>query len=173
MTMSSLPLAAACGLAALSSTSSAFAPAPHTTAPPAASSTRLHIIGPMIKRMREKKAAENQPMYSADAMAKEAPGLKVGAGAWKWPPVWPYDSQFFQRKVEMEGNKGGAGALGALAGMGGMGGMGDMMAGATGSKEGEEEEGEEAKTFDSLGYWAENEGVATELDVRVSTKITK
>lgn len=156
------PLAVACGLAAIPLSVRAFAPAPFppTIAPPT-SSTQLHIIGPMIRKMRENEDKKNMPMASSDEAREEAPGLRVGAGAWKWPPVWPYDSSFFQRQAELDAKKDGANPLSNPM---------QMMTGAAEAGEGNEK-GEEV-AFDSLGFWSDNEEVATELDERVAEKIT-
>ena len=53
----------------------------HAFAPP------TMIIGPMIKRMREEQEKKKMPMASEQERAYEAPGLRVGSSAWKWPPV--------------------------------------------------------------------------------------
>jgi hypothetical protein len=58
------------------------------------------IIGPMIRKMREEKDKKKMPMAAADEAALEAPGLRVGKNAWKWPPVWPYDVTSFVPKVD-------------------------------------------------------------------------
>ena len=42
------------------------------------------------------------PMASPEDAASEAPGLRVGPQAWKWPPVWPYDDELFRRPDEEE-----------------------------------------------------------------------
>lgn len=69
------------------------------------------IIGPMIKKMKEEEAKKKMPMADATEQANESPGLRVGANAWKWPPLWPYDSSLFitnsafeekQRKQQMD-----------------------------------------------------------------------
>ena len=53
------------------------------------------IIGPMIKRMRENQQKKNGPMVLDEEQDGEAPGLRVGNTAWKWPPIWPYDDKMF------------------------------------------------------------------------------
>jgi len=58
------------------------------------------IIGPMIRRMREENRKKNMPLASADERDREAPGLRIGTGVWKWPPVWPYDPDLFARSGE-------------------------------------------------------------------------
>lgn len=54
------------------------------------------IISPMIKRWQAEQNKKNLPMASAEERLGEAPGLRVGAGAWKWPQIWPYDDTFFK-----------------------------------------------------------------------------
>jgi hypothetical protein len=58
------------------------------------------IIGPMIRKMREEKEKKKMPMAAPDEAAYEAPGLRVGKNAWKWPPVWPYDMTSFVPKQD-------------------------------------------------------------------------
>jgi hypothetical protein len=59
-----------------------------------------YIIGPMIRKMREEREKKKMPMAAPDEAALEAPGLRVGKNAWKWPPVWPYDATSFVPKNE-------------------------------------------------------------------------
>lgn len=153
----------------------AFAPPQSTSVATTATTTSLSampplIIGPMIRRMRENNAKKNAPMANPDEAKSEAPGLRVGANAWKWPPVWPYDSNFFKRKSEM-GSKGGQSPLANPMGMMG-GGANGMMGGAAagGGENGTDVKGAE---FDSLKFWEENGDVSTDLDPRVVEKITK
>jgi hypothetical protein len=75
------------------------------------------IIGPMIRKMREEKAKKKMPMATQEEAQYEAPGLRVGTTAWKWPPVWPFDSTFFKRKEEIENQQPNiAGMAGLLTG---------------------------------------------------------
>mmetsp|Transcript_17907 Transcript_17907/g.41081 ORF Transcript_17907/g.41081 Transcript_17907/m.41081 type:complete len:662 (-) Transcript_17907:1373-3358(-) len=53
------------------------------------------IIGPMIRKMKEEKAKKRAPMATEADFKGQAPGLRVGGSTWKWPPVWPYDQNFF------------------------------------------------------------------------------
>ena len=137
----------------------------------------------MIRRMRENQERKNLPMANPEESKSEAPGLRVGSNAWKWPPVWPYDSNFFKRKVELEAGSGGKSRENAAAGMkgiltgaaavgGGLATSPDMGTAAdeNGSAAGGENEG---ALFDSLKYWNEKKSVLTELDPRVAEKITK
>lgn len=59
------------------------------------------IIGPMIRKMREEQAKKRMPMATDEERQSEAPGLRVGTGAWKWPPVWPFEEDLFKRKDEI------------------------------------------------------------------------
>lgn len=115
------------------------------------------IIGPMIRRMREEKEKAKMPLASADESKNEAPGLRVGENAWKWPPVWPYDRNFFKRKSELEAQKSASSPL-------------NMMTGQMPTPNGD---GADASTFDSLGYWEKISDVRTDLDERVAEKIKK
>jgi SAM-dependent methyltransferase len=47
-----------------------------------------------MKKMREDKEKNRIPL-SRDEASAEAPGLRVGRKAWKWPAIWPYDANFF------------------------------------------------------------------------------
>jgi len=166
--------ALATALATTTTTTTAFAPPPNNnriiTTTQTGSTTSLSIIGPMIKRMRESNEKKNMPMAAADEAKSEAPGLRVGAGAWKWPPVWPYDNNFFMRKVELENAKVDKGN--PMANMMGGGGMMDGI-----GQEGDADSTSAAASggddlFDSIKYWKENDQVLTELDERVAEKIT-
>lgn len=65
-------------------------------------STSLYIIGGAIRKMRENDAKKKMPMALPEESENEAPGLRVGARAWKWPPVYPYDRELFRRSDEEE-----------------------------------------------------------------------
>lgn len=125
------------------------------------STTQLYIIGPMIRKMREGKEAKSMPMANPDEAKVEAAGLRVGADAWKWPPVWPYDNNFFKRKSEMTGNNN---AENPMMNM-----MNPM--GALEKKDDDTPTGDE-NLFDSLGWWEEKKDVTTDLDERVAVKIS-
>ena len=83
----------------LASGAESFVTCPHTQH--CSSTTSLSalppplIIGPMLKKMQEDKMKKKMPMADPSEAANEAPGLRVGATAWKWPPIWPYDAGFF------------------------------------------------------------------------------
>jgi hypothetical protein len=72
---------------------------------PTGSSTELYIIGPMIRKMREHQANKNRPLAFKEDIEREAPGLKVGSKSWKWPPVWPYSSDYFIPKEDIPKSK--------------------------------------------------------------------
>lgn len=140
----------------------------------------IFIIGPMIRRMRENQQKKNLPMANPEESKSEAPGLRVGSNAWKWPPVWPYDTNFFKRRVELEaGSKNrnenaAAGMKGLLTGAaavgGGMNTSNELEKTENGSSDAE---GASLLVFDSLKYWSEQKNVLTELDARVAEKISK
>mmetsp|Transcript_32585 Transcript_32585/g.60243 ORF Transcript_32585/g.60243 Transcript_32585/m.60243 type:complete len:665 (-) Transcript_32585:82-2076(-) len=152
------------GLTAITSIH-AFAPPspslPKTSTGTTSTSTQLYIIGPMIRKMREKEDKKNMPMADAAEARSEAPGLRVGANAWKWPPVWPYDGNFFKREVEMNA-KANANPLANPMQM--------MMGGDAPDANGGENSTD--VSFDSLKFWGEKSEVRTELDERVAEKIT-
>mmetsp|Transcript_29712 Transcript_29712/g.43595 ORF Transcript_29712/g.43595 Transcript_29712/m.43595 type:complete len:649 (-) Transcript_29712:29-1975(-) len=59
------------------------------------------IISPIIKKFREEQAKKNAPLATDDEKSAEAPGLRIGKDAWKWPPVWPFaDDLFVPQKEE-------------------------------------------------------------------------
>lgn len=165
----------ACGL-----TSDAFAPPNQSNIPhgiatssytsSSSSSTAVNafpplIIGPMIQKMRSEKQKASMPLADADESKNEAPGLRVGERAWKWPPVWPYDANFFKRKSELDAANMAASPLSMMTGGGVGGGLATDVDG----------EGTTASTasaaFDSLGYWEKVKDVRTDLDERVAEKI--
>mmetsp|Transcript_21679 Transcript_21679/g.52388 ORF Transcript_21679/g.52388 Transcript_21679/m.52388 type:complete len:679 (-) Transcript_21679:93-2129(-) len=170
-------------VATIITTSNAFAPpstlhknarhhAPATTtaarSPPSTSSSSsslnavpmpMLIIGPMIRRMREEKDKKNAPMASGEEAKSEAPGLRVGANAWKWPPVWPYDGNFFKRTAELN-SKGNNNPLA------------NPMAMMTGDADANSGENSTDVVFDSMKFWEDKSEVRTDLDARVAEKIT-
>jgi hypothetical protein len=124
-----------------------------------ATSTELYIIGPMIRKMREEKAKKNMPMASDEERSGEAPGLRVGSGAWKWPPVWPYGNDEFVRKDEIVDDKPSGNPLNGM--------MGLPPAAA-------DEEEKEVDVLDILNYWgSEKADIRTEIDVEASLSLKK
>lgn len=114
------------------------------------------IIGPMIRKMRAKNAEKNQPLASDSEMAREAPGLKIGTGVWKWPPVWPYAPDFFLRPQEEEAeampNNPTMAMMGSMS-MGGMTDPKDMLAKV------------EDAQLDVVRFWSQDKsGVKTVVD---------
>jgi hypothetical protein len=85
-------------LSLLLSTSTSFRLVPPSPRP----STELNIIGGAIRKMREEDAKKKMPMALPEEAEREAPGLRVGEQAWKWPPVYPYDRELFRRPDEEE-----------------------------------------------------------------------
>jgi len=73
-----------------------------------ASNTALHgvaptlIISPIIRKFREEQAKKNAPLASDDEKVGEAPGLRIGKGAWKWPPIFPFGEDMFVPLTEEE-----------------------------------------------------------------------
>lgn len=99
------------------------------------------------------------PMANPDEAKVEAPGLRVGANAWKWPPVWPYDSNFFKRKSEMNAKDKANPMMNMMNPM-------DVM-------EKKDIADVDENKFDSLKWWDENKDVTTDLDERVAAKISR
>jgi hypothetical protein len=118
------------------------------------------IIGPMIKKMREEKAKKNMPLASEDERDAEAPGLRVGKGAWKWPPVWPYDQEMFMRKEEIVNKQ----QQSALKGMLGGGGLPDLP---------DSPEAVPNTALDVKQYWAEKAGVTTDINEEAANKLRR
>jgi len=118
------------------------------------------IISPMIKKWREEQAKKNMPMASEEEMASEAPGLKVGVGAWKWPPVWPYDQDFFSRMGDEAADPTVQNSMSSI--------MGSM----TGNLVTMPQAPSEGKKLDSVEYWSvENAEVLTEIDSGAAASI--
>jgi len=124
------------------------------------------IIGPMIKKMREEQAAKNQPMIEADEARGQAPGIRVGGSAWKWPPIWPYGDDFFTPTEDLPEPSDPNKSLQNMAQM--------MQNGAPEEVKVEEvEEEEEIEKLDVVKYWGEEKGdVRTELDEESVEKLT-
>eukprot|EP00545_Synedropsis_sp_CCMP1620_P013652 CAMPEP_0119010542 /NCGR_PEP_ID=MMETSP1176-20130426/5081_1 /TAXON_ID=265551 /ORGANISM="Synedropsis recta cf, Strain CCMP1620" /LENGTH=592 /DNA_ID=CAMNT_0006963217 /DNA_START=491 /DNA_END=2269 /DNA_ORIENTATION=+ len=113
----------------------------------------------MIRKMREDKEKKKMPMANADESAFEAPGLRVGKEAWKWPPVWPYDDSTFTATQDFA--DAGGPDLGSMAGMM-SGGMPPPPAAVV----------EEADKLDALQYWGEEKAaVSTELDADAASNL--
>jgi hypothetical protein len=114
----------------------------------------------MIRKMREDKEKKNMPMANAEEAAYEAPGLRVGKDAWKWPPVWPYDQASFMPTQDMAET--GGPDLASMAGV-----VNGMPAPPTQTEVSEEDK------LDPLKYWEEKASVATELDPNAAENLRK
>jgi hypothetical protein len=113
------------------------------------------IIGPMIRKMREEKEKKKMPMATGDETKGQAPGLRVGGQAWKWPPVWPYESDFFLPPEDIPKPP----AENQLSGMAG------MLSGMPSIPTTDEIEAQAVDTLDAVKYWAEEKAeVKTEMD---------
>ena len=100
------------------------------------------------------------PMASEDERQGEAPGLRVGTGAWKWPPVWPYGDSDFIPKEDIVEPKESSPVTGLLAGN--IPNPDDVV----------EEEEEKIATLDILKYWGEEKNsVKTEIDAEAAQKL--
>lgn len=80
------------------------------------------------------------PMANEAEKEGEAPGLRVGDGAWKWPPVWPYDGDAFTPKEDIKQKPQGS-PLGTM--------LGQV------PKIEDIEEEDEGEKFDIMNYWSE------------------
>lgn len=120
-------------------------------------STQLHIIGSIIRKVKEDKAKKEQPLASVEEKSSEAPGLKVGTGAWKWPPVWPFDGQAFLRKSEIIPVNPALPMAGLLSG-----GMPSLPTPSS----------VDVKQLDAMKYWNEDVGdVLTNIDVEAADRL--
>jgi len=110
--------------------------------------------------MKEEQEKKKMPMASQDERMGEAEGLRVGSGAWKWPPVWPYSEDDFTPKEDIKAPP----AASPMAGM-------SMLAGNMPTVEEIEEEEEESK-LDYLKYWGEEKvSDKTEMDPAAVEKL--
>lgn len=122
------------------------------------------IIGPMIRKMREEKEKSKQPMATGEEMKGQAPGLRVGGSAWKWPPVWPYDQDFFTPPEDIQKPDPTA-QLGGMAG---------MLSGVPQIPTPDQIEIEEPKALDIYQFWQnEKADVKTELDEESVEKLKR
>eukprot|EP00526_Cylindrotheca_closterium_P007799 CAMPEP_0113620328 /NCGR_PEP_ID=MMETSP0017_2-20120614/10357_1 /TAXON_ID=2856 /ORGANISM="Cylindrotheca closterium" /LENGTH=651 /DNA_ID=CAMNT_0000529987 /DNA_START=31 /DNA_END=1986 /DNA_ORIENTATION=+ /assembly_acc=CAM_ASM_000147 len=123
------------------------------------------IIGPMIKRMRQEQATKKQPMIEAEDARGQAPGIRVGGSAWKWPPIWPYGDDFFIPTEDQPEPSNPQQSLQNMAG---------MMGGAPQMPKPEDLEVEEIEKLDVKKYWGEEKGdVRTALDEEAAEKLTE
>lgn len=125
------------------------------------------IIGPMIKKMRENQAKKKMPMVDSDDAAGQAPGIRVGGAAWKWPPIWPYADDFFTPTEDIQTPEPSS-QFQTMAG---------MLNGAPQIPTPDEIEvtdEEEIEKLDVLKYWSEDKGdVKTELDEEAAEKLKR
>jgi len=116
------------------------------------------LIGPMLKKMREEKAKKNAPMATEEDLRGQAPGLRVGASTWKWPPIWPYDQNFFTPKADIPQAPAGPNP------------MAQMM---TGAPMPPTPQVVEVEKLDPIQYWqVEKADVKTEMDADAVERLT-
>lgn len=121
------------------------------------STTELYIIGPFLKKMRAEQEKKNMPMASEDERLGEAPGLRVGTGAWKWPPIWPYAPDEFIPTEDIQTNAPN---------------MASMLGGSLPTPE--EALAKEKEKLDVIKYWGEEKSdVNTELPESSAKKLTE
>lgn len=135
------------------------------------------IIGPMIKKMREDKEKKKMPMVIGDEALGQAPGLRVGGSAWKWPPVWPYDQDFFTPNEDIAAPANTAQSqlqpmMGMLTGMQQQGLPSTAETGTDAAAT--IDLPSEVGTLDPVAYWGvEKAGVRTELDAEAAEQLQK
>jgi hypothetical protein len=125
------------------------------------------IIGPMIKKMRENQAKKKMPMVDDSEARGQAPGLRVGGNAWKWPPIWPYDQNFFTPNEDIQ-------IPDASSQMNPMQGL--LMGGMKVPNPDEVEPVDDAnvETLDEVKYWGvEKADARTELDEEAAARLTR
>ena len=133
------------------------------------------IIGPMLKKMKEEKEKKKMPMADPSEAANESEGLRVGASAWKWPPLWPYDSSFFvttKSFEETQQKKQMSQMTSALTGIAQMPtNENGLQPGVNATAVNGDEEKEE---WDPLKYWGEDQAqVTTDMDPDAVAKLKK
>lgn len=154
-------------LASMLQLATAFCPMPSLSQHVSASTTSLSVAPPMIisgfiKKMREKDEKAKMPMADPGEAANEAKGLRVGKGAWKWPPVWPYDANIFMPSIEAEAKVTQDSMKNMMSVLSG--GMSQLPTGKP-----EQEQGETTK-FQPLEYWKDQPNY--ELDPEAAAKLT-
>jgi len=125
------------------------------------------IIGPALKKMREKQAKKKMPMVSRDEAKGEAPGLRVGANVWKWPPIWPYDREFFMptEDIPPKPNMG----LNEMASM-----VSGIQQPPEAAAAAAAQAAEEQETLNVIDYWGKQKAdVRTEMDQEAIEKIKR
>jgi hypothetical protein len=155
-------------IAVLIAASDAFAPVANRQRQQLTSSTLYAvppmIIGPMIRKMREEQAKKKMPLVTRDEAIYDAPGLRVGRGAWKWPPVWPYDNTFYKTYEDLKSD---APSLKNMASM-----LSGMPQFPTPEELAESEKNE--LKFKPMPYWTEDMAeVTTDLDPDAAEKLTR
>lgn len=98
-------------------------------------------------------------MATEEELRAEAPGLRVGDSTWKWPPIWPYDQNFFIPKEDIPKPAAGANP------------MSQMM---TGAPMPPTPQVVEVEKLDPLAYWqVEKADVKTEMDEDAVEKLMR
>jgi hypothetical protein len=129
----------------------------------------------MLKKMREEKEKKKMPMVVGDEALGQAPGLRVGGTAWKWPPVWPYDQDFFTPNEDIAAPVNTAQAqlqpmMGMLSGIPQQG-SNTPLSGGTGATT---TDTVDDNKLDPMKYWGvEKADVRTDLDVDAAEQLKK
>ena len=110
--------------------------------------------------MKEEKAKKKAPMATEEDAKGQAPGLRVGGSTWKWPPVWPYDQDFFTPNEDIPQAPAGANP------------MAQMMSG--GAPMPPTPEIIEIEKLDPVQYWqVEKADVRTDMDEEAADELTR
>ena len=101
-------------------------------------------------------------MASENEVKGQAPGLRVGGAAWKWPPVWPYDQTFFTPPEDLK-KPDPAAQLNGMAG---------MLSGIAQVPTPDEIDVKEEDKLNPIKYWKEEKAdVRTNLDEEAVQKL--
>ena len=140
-----------------------------TTRTSTSSSTQLQavlppmIISGAIKKYKKEQDAKKMPMASREEAKGEAPGLRVGANVWRWPPIWPYDREFFTPTEDIPSKNLGVNEMASM-----LSGIQQPTVPAAVSEE------DEGTKLDVLEYWGkEKADVRTEMDEEAIEKLKK
>lgn len=138
----------------------------------AVSKTQLQAMPPMIisgaiKKYKAEQEKKKMPMATKEEASEEAPGLRVGSSVWKWPPVWPYDREFFMPPEDIPKKQPNMNEMASM--MSGIQQTPEQIAAAAPSVE----EQEEAK-LDVVKFWSEEKGDArTNMDEEAIEQLKK
>ena len=152
----------------------AFHPSSHVSHVTSISSSQLSavptpfIISPIIRKFREEQAKKNMPLATDEEKASEAPGLRIGKDAWKFPPIFPFDDKMFLSKVDEESAPKPTAQANPMAAL-----LQQQIAPGTNAAPALPEASEPVEKFDYKGFWtSEMADVETALDSRAANALT-